>query len=105
MRFVRIIYIIHFVPGSLLTNLANMNCVAMLYKVSCLVLALANQNAALQFAYCCVATCLLACDTLHNIAVESRHSHTIADLAQPRNGFNVTRPFPVRGLGLGMSLQ
>ena len=34
-------------------------CVAMLYKVSFLVVAQANQNAALQF---CIAMCILACD-------------------------------------------
>ena len=60
-----------------------------LYKVSCILLAQANQNAA-----------LLVRERLHNTAVESHHSHAITDLVQPRNGSSVTRPFPTGDWGL-----
>ena len=45
--------------------------------------------------------CILAYDRLHNTAVELCHSHAVADLVQPKNASNVTRPFPAQGLGAG----
>ena len=80
-------------------------CVVTVYKVSCLLLAQANQNAALRFCILCVATCILMYERLHNTVAESCHSHAIADLVQSRNGSNVTRPLPTWGLGAGNEIN
>ena len=66
--------------------------VATLYKVSCLGLAPANQNAAVRFYI------PLHCVAAYNGATALRLSHAPA---QPRNRSNVTRPFPARGFGSG----
>ena len=69
-------------------------CEATLYKVSCLGLAVANQNAALRFCIQLRSNVQPARDRLHNIAVKSRACTT-------KKLSNVTRPFPARGLGVG----
>ena len=66
-----------------------------LYYVSCLGLAVTNQNTALLFCILLHSDVQLACDPLHNTVVQS----------QPRNCSNVTRPFPVQGLGAGNEIN